>query len=219
VRVALADDSLLFREGLRLLLRDAEVDVTASTKDGAELLDAVADDPPDAVILDVRMPPTFTDEGLGAAEQLRRRHPDIGILVLTAHVDPSYAPRLLGTDGGGIGLLSKDKVADLPTLLDALTRLCRGETVIDQEIVAQLFSGPTRTRALSSLTRREQQVLALMAEGRANAAIAERLNVSERTVEAHIADIFSRLRIPAGRSDNRRVLAVLAWLRGDQPSS
>lgn len=218
MRVALADDSILFREGLHLLLGGADVEVTASTHDGAELLDAVAADPPDAVILDVRMPPTFTDEGLDVAEQLRRRHADIAILVLSAHVEPSYAARLLSSEGRGIGLLSKDRVADLPTLLDALTRLCRGETVIDQEIVAQLFSGPTRTKALSSLTHREQQVLALMAEGRANAAIAERLSVSERTVEAHIADIFNRLHIPAGRSDNRRVLAVLAWLRGDQPS-
>jgi DNA-binding NarL/FixJ family response regulator len=219
VRVALADDSILFREGLHLLLGGADVHVTASTHDGAELLEAVAEDPPDAVILDVRMPPTFTDEGIGVAQQLRRQHPDIGILVLTAHVEPSYAARLLSSDGRGIGLLSKDKVADLPTLLDALTRLCRGETVIDQEIVADLFSGPTRTWALRTLTPREQQVLALMAEGRANAAIAGRLNVSERTVEAHITDIFDRLRIPASRSDNRRVLAVLAWLRGEDPSA
>jgi DNA-binding NarL/FixJ family response regulator len=219
VRVALADDSILFREGLHLLLMDAEVHVTASTHDGEELIDAVADDPPDAVILDVRMPPTFTDEGLHVAEQLRRRHPGLGILVLTAHLDSSYAARLLHPNGRGVGLLSKDKVTDLATLLDALTRLCRGETVIDQEMVSNLFSGPTRSSALQALTRREQQVLGLMAEGRANAAIAERLSVSERTVETHISDIFGRLRIPDSPSDNRRVLAVLAWLRGDQPSA
>jgi DNA-binding NarL/FixJ family response regulator len=218
VRVALADDSILFREGLHLLLGGADVSVTASTHDGDELLAAIADDPPEAVILDVRMPPTFTDEGLDVAQELRRRHAAVGILVLSAHVEPSYAVRLLSPDGRGMGLLSKDKVADLPTLLDALTRLCRGETVIDQEIVANLFSGPPRSRALTALTHREQQVLALMAEGRANAAIAERLSVSERTVEAHITDIFDRLRIPAGRDDNRRVLAVLAWLHGNQPS-
>jgi DNA-binding NarL/FixJ family response regulator len=217
VRVALADDSVLFRDGLHLLLDGAEVAVTASVRTGDELLAAVLDDPPDVVVLDVRMPPTFTEEGLAVAEEIRRRCPDVGVLVLSAYVDPSYAVRLLARGGQGLGLLSKDKVADLPTLVDALTRVARGETVIDPEVVAHLFDGSTRTRTQIHLTGREEQVLTLMAQGRANVAIAAALHLSERTVETHIATIFDKLGIPASRSDNRRVLAVLAWLHEGQP--
>jgi DNA-binding NarL/FixJ family response regulator len=217
VRVALADDSVLFRDGLNLLLHGAAVDVTASVRTGDELLAAVADDPPDVVVLDVRMPPTFTDEGLAVAEEIRRRRPEVGVLVLSAYVDPSYAVRLLAHGGEGVGLLSKDKVADLATLVDTLDRVARGETVIDAEVVAHLFDRSARTRAQTRLTERERQVLTLMARGRANVAIAAALHVSERTVETHIATIFDKLGIPASRSDNRRVLAVLAWLHEEQP--
>ncbi len=216
MRVALADDSALFRDGLRLLLDSAQVEVSTWARSGEELLALIHDDQPDAVILDVRMPPTFTDEGLAVAERMRALYPGLGILVLSAYVDPSYAVRLLTKGGRGMGLLSKDRVADVATLVDALTRLHAGETVIDQEIVAHLFSRPTRARVLGSLTAREREVLALMAEGRANAAIAEALNLSERTVETYNAGIFDKLEIPAKRSDNRRVLAVLAWLRDEQ---
>ncbi|MGA8210016.1 MAG: response regulator transcription factor [Nocardioidaceae bacterium] len=220
MRVALADDSALFRDGLRLLLDSAGVEVTASARSGEDLIAQVATDPPDAVILDVRMPPTFTDEGLAVAEQLRARLPGMGILVLSAYVDPSYAVRLLTGGGHGMGLLSKDRVADLDTLVDALTRLHDGESVIDQEIVSQLFNRPGRARVLGALTARERDVLSLMAEGRANAAIAESLGLSERTVEAYNATIFDKLAIPVSRGANRRVLAVLAWLREEgAPSS
>jgi len=217
VRVALADDSVLFRDGLRLLLHGAAVEVTASVRNGDDLLAAVAADPPDLVVLDVRMPPTFTDEGLAVAEEIRRRRPEVGVLVLSAHVDPSYAVRLLAHGGEGVGLLSKDKVADLATLVDALDRVARGETVIDAEVVAHLFDRPARSRAQTRLSARERQVLTLMAQGRANVAIAAALHVSERTVETHVATIFDKLGIPPSRSDNRRVLAVLAWLHEEQP--
>jgi DNA-binding NarL/FixJ family response regulator len=218
VRVALADDSALFRDGLRLLLSSADVVVDTWARTGDELLLLIEDDPPDAVILDVRMPPTYTDEGLRAAEHLRERHPDLAILVLSAYVDPSYAVRLLAAGGRGVGLLSKDRVADLDTLVDALTRLAAGETVVDQDVVAALFRRGTRGRDLDALTSREREVLALMAEGRANTAIARALHLSERTVEAHNTTIFDKLAIPASRHDNRRVLAVLAWLRdGTEP--
>jgi DNA-binding NarL/FixJ family response regulator len=216
MRVALADDSALFRDGLRLLLSSANIEVTAQARTGIELLALIEADPPDAVILDVRMPPTFSDEGLAVAEQLRERHPTLAILVLSAYVDPSYAVRLLAHGGQGFGLLSKDRVADLATLIDALSRLHAGESVIDQQIVSHLFSRPTRARDLEDLTARERDVLELMAEGRANAAIAARLHLSERTVEAYNATIFEKLKIPANREDNRRVLAVLAWLRDAQ---
>jgi DNA-binding NarL/FixJ family response regulator len=213
VRVALADDSALFRDGLRLLLSSADVAVDTWARTGDELLPLIEDDPPDAVILDVRMPPTYTDEGLRVAERLRERHPDVAILVLSAYVDPSYAVRLLAAGGRGVGLLSKDRVADLDTLVDVLTRLAAGETVVDQDVVAALFRRNTRGRDLDALTSREREVLALMAEGRANTAIARALHLSERTVEAHNTTIFDKLAIPASRHHNRRVLAVLAWLR------
>jgi DNA-binding NarL/FixJ family response regulator len=213
VRVALADDSALFRDGLRLLLSSADVVVDTWARTGDELLPLIEDDPPDAVILDVRMPPTYTDEGLRVAERLRERHPDVAILVLSAYVDPSYAVRLLAAGGRGVGQLSKDRVADLDTLVDVLTRLAAGETVVDQDVVAALFRRNTRGRDLDALTSREREVLALMAEGRANTAIARALHLSERTVEAHNTTIFDKLAIPASRHHNRRVLAVLAWLR------
>jgi DNA-binding NarL/FixJ family response regulator len=214
VRVALADDSALFRDGLRLLLDSADVTVDTLARTGDALLAQIEDDPPDAVILDVRMPPTYTDEGLAVAERLRERHPGLAILVLSAYVDPSDAARLLASGGRGLGLLSKDRVADLDTLVDALTRLTAGETVIDEQIVAALFRRPTRARDLGALTSREREILALMAEGRANTAIARELHLSERTIEAYSTTIFDKLGIPASRRDNRRVLAVLAWLRG-----
>jgi DNA-binding NarL/FixJ family response regulator len=218
VRVAIADDSALFRDGLELLLGSAGVTVDRAARTGEELLAVTAADPPDVVILDVRMPPTHTDEGLVTAERLRARNPGLGILVLSAYVDPSDAVRLLADGGRGVGLLSKDRVADLATLVDALTRVRAGGTVIDEQIVTALFSRPTRARDLGALSSREREVLALMAAGRANAAIASELNLSERTVEAYNTTIFDKLGIPASRQDNRRVLAVLAWLRGGAPS-
>ncbi len=178
----------------------------------------VAADAPDAVVLDVRMPPTFTDEGLAAAEQIRDLDTGIAILVLSAYVDPSYASRLLRRGSRGLGLLSKDRVADLATLVDALDRLCCGGTVIDQDVVAHLFDRPRSSTALSSLTLRERDVLALMAEGRTNEAIAATLHLSERTVETYNTVIFDKLGIAPSREDNRRVRAVLTWLRGETPT-
>jgi DNA-binding NarL/FixJ family response regulator len=217
VRVAIADDSALFRDGLELLLGSAGVVVDRAARTGEELLAVTATDPPDVVILDVRMPPTHTDEGLVTAERLRERHPDLGILVLSAYVDPADAVRLLADGGHGMGLLSKDRVADLATLVDALTRVRDGGTVVDEQIVSALFSRPSRAQDLRALSSREREVLALMAAGRANAAIAHELNLSERTVEAYNTTIFDKLGIPANRQDNRRVLAVLAWLRDGGP--
>jgi DNA-binding NarL/FixJ family response regulator len=213
VRVALADDSALFREGLRLLLETAAIDVVAQARTGAELVAAVAEDPPDAVVLDVRMPPSFTDEGLVTAESLRAAHPGIAILVLSAYVETSFAVRLLRNGSAGLGMLSKDRVADLPTLIDALTRITSGETVIDQDVVTRLLTQPSRTRDLDRLSEREQDVLRLMAEGRSNSGIALALHLSERTVETYTANIFDKFALAADRVDNRRVLAVLTWLR------
>ncbi len=213
MRIALADDSALFREGLLLLLATADVPVTLQARTGEELLANLADDPLDAVILDIRMPPTFTDEGLATAERVRELLPDVAILVLSAYVEPSYALRLLKDGGRGLGMLSKDRVADLPTLLDALRRITAGETVVDHEIVTRLLTQPSRTRDLDRLSQREQDVLRLMAEGRSNGGIAESLHLSERTVESYTASIFDKLGIASEKSDNRRVRAVLTWLR------
>ena len=219
MRVALADDSTLFRDGIALLLDHASIEVTVSARTGEELLARIASDPPDVVITDLRMPPTYTDEGLAIAERARELCPDIAVLLLSAYIDSSHAVRLLAGHAHGLGLLSKDRVADLPTLVDALNRLHEGGTVLDEQVIAELFEQRTRTQGLAALTVRERQVLALMAEGRANASIGSMLHLSERTIEAYNAVIFDKLGIPATREDNRRVLAVLAWLRGEHPPS
>ena len=219
MRVALADDSALFRRGLAKLLTDVEVEVIAEASNGAELLERVSADPPDVVVLDIRMPPTFTDEGLVTAEQLHQQHPEVGVLLLSTYAETPYAARLLAEGSAGVGYLLKDQVDDTRTLRDALIRIAAGGCVIEADIVARLFNRQRTTNGLDRLTRRECDVLRLMAEGRSNLGIAQKLYLSQKTVEAHAAAIFTKLDLPIAADDNRRVLAVLTWLRSDQAGS
>ena len=215
LRLVLADDSLLLREGLVRLLGDAGFDVVAQAGSAEELLDAVRQHRPDVAIVDIRMPPTHTDEGLRAAEAIRAEHgTTVGILVLSQYVETTFALRLVDDGVGGVGYLLKDRVDDLEDFADAIRRIARGGSVIDPEVVAQLV-GRRRSRVpLDDLTDREREVLALMAEGRSNQAICDRLFLAPKTVEAHIANIFSKLELLPAPDDHRRVLAVLAHLRG-----
>ena len=185
----------------------------AAVADGDALLKAVADHHPDVVVVDIRMPPTHTDEGLRAAIALRREHPDVGALVFSQYVETRYAAQLLAESSVGIGYLLKDRVADVSDFMDALSRVAAGGTALDPEVVTQLLGASRRTGALgASLTPRESEVLALMAEGRSNAAIADALVVGEGAAEKHVANIFLKLGLPMTESDNRRVLAVLRYL-------
>jgi DNA-binding NarL/FixJ family response regulator len=215
LRLVVADDSLLLREGLVRLLGDAGFDVVAQAGSADELLDAVRRHRPDVAIVDIRMPPTHTDEGLRAAEAIRAEHgTTVGILVLSQYVETTFALRLVDDGVGGVGYLLKDRVDDLEDFADAVRRIARGGSVIDPEVVAQLV-GRRRARVpLDDLTDREREVLALMAEGRSNQAICDRLFLAPKTVEAHIANIFSKLELLPAPDDHRRVLAVLAHLRG-----
>jgi DNA-binding NarL/FixJ family response regulator len=213
VRVVIADDSVLLREGVARLLTEAGFDVVGQAADADELLLEVADKGPDVAIVDIRMPPTHTDEGLRAARQLRSLYPELGVLVLSQFVRPSYAFELLADDASGVGYLLKDRVSDLHELSDAVHRVGEGGSVLDPSVVAQLV-GRRRPRndPIDELTERERDVLALMAEGRSNHAIAERLFITDRTVEKHVKSIFMKLKISATQDDHRRVLAVLAYL-------
>jgi DNA-binding NarL/FixJ family response regulator len=213
VRVVIAEDSVLLREGLTRLLAEAAVEVVASAGDAEGFLRAVETHRPDAVIVDVRMPPTFTDEGLRAALLVRRRWPHIGVLVLSQWVEERLAAELLtvrGDDTAGVGYLLKDRVGDLDQFVDALHRVADGGSALDPEVVAQLLA--RRGRPLDSLTVRERQVLGLMAEGRSNSAIAAALVVSPASVEKYVSGIFAKLGLPPSDADHRRVLAVLRYL-------
>jgi DNA-binding NarL/FixJ family response regulator len=213
VRIVIAEDSVLLREGLTRLLAEAGHEVVASAAEAEEFLRAVAAHQPEVVVVDVRMPPTFTDEGLRAALVVRSRWPSVGVLVLSQYVEERYATELLSDRPQGVGYLLKDRVADLTEFLDALDRVAAGGSVLDPEVVGQLL---TRSRhPLASLTPRELDVLALMAEGRTNAAIAATLFVGDGAVEKHINSIFAKLGLAQADRDHRRVLAVLRYLGAD----
>jgi DNA-binding NarL/FixJ family response regulator len=213
VRVVIADDSVLLREGVARLLAEAGFEVVGQAGDADELLREVADKRPDVAIVDIRMPPTHTDEGLRAARELRSRYPTLGVLVLSQYVRPSYAFELLADDARGVGYLLKDRVSDVRDLADAVNRVGDGGSVLDPSVVSQLVGRRRQGHdPIDDLTERERQVLALIAEGRSNRAIAERLVITERTVEKHVKSILGKLRIAGSPEDHRRVLAVLAYL-------
>ena len=210
MRVVIAEDSVLLREGLSRLLIDAGIDVVAATGEAEEFLRLVDAQRPDVVVVDVRMPPSFSDEGLRAALVVRQRWPEVGVLVLSQYVEERYASELLAERGGAVGYLLKDRVADVADFIDALRRIAAGGSVLDPEVVAQVLA---RSRSpLASLTPREREVLGLMAEGRSNVAIAGALSVGEGAVEKYISSIFSKLALTPTDSDHRRVLAVLRYL-------
>jgi DNA-binding NarL/FixJ family response regulator len=213
MRVAIADDSALFREGLELQLTRSGQQVVIMTRTGDELLALIGRQQVDAAILDVRMPPTFTDEGLQTAEQLAARHPEVGILLLSAYAETAYAERLFAPGTERRGYLLKDQVDDAAALCDALKRICRGESVVDDLIVKRLLRRQESRNELAILTERERLVLQYMAEGRSNAGIAGIMYISDKTVEAYVARIFTKLGLAGTGAANRRVLAVLAWLR------
>ena len=210
--MVVADDSMLLREGLVRLLTEAECEVVAAVADAPTFLAAVDEHRPDVAVVDVRMPPTMTDDGLRAAVEARRRQPGLAVLMLSAYIERSYADALLSDGRGRVGYLLKDRVASLTVLVDALRTLTAGGTVLDPEVVAQLLVA-RRADPLAALTPRERDVLQLMAEGRSNAAIAEALVVSGGAVEKHVSNIFAKINLPDLGTDNRRVLAVLAWLK------
>jgi DNA-binding NarL/FixJ family response regulator len=213
LRVVIADDEVLLREGLDRLLTEAGIEVVGKVGNAGELLRKVRLTRPDVAIIDIRMPPTHTDEGIGAAVEIRSAHPETAVLVLSHYLDSRYALRLMEEHPGGVGYLLKDRVSDLALLTDALTRLQEGECVIDPTIVSRLVRRSPLRSSLDDLTEREREVLALIAEGRSNKGICERLYLSPKTVEAHVKHVLQKLDIDESPDDHRRVLAVLAYLR------
>ncbi|MEV8032998.1 response regulator transcription factor [Streptomyces sp. NPDC086182] len=211
MRVVIAEDSALLRDGLAQLLQLRGVEVVAAVGDADALLAGVAEHEPDVAVVDIRLPPTQTDEGIRAAVRLRQDHPGTGVLVFSQYVETKYATQLLGNPAG-FGYLLKERVVDIGEFVDAMERVASGGTALDPEVVSQLFGASRRIRALDALTPREREVLALMAEGRTNHAIAAALTVSERAVEKHIANIFLKLDLPPSDTGHRRVLAVLRYL-------
>jgi DNA-binding NarL/FixJ family response regulator len=212
MRVVIAEDAAIFREGLVRLLEDRGHRVCAAVADGEALLAAVAAHRPDVAVVDIRMPPTHTDEGLRAALRLRADHPGTGVLVFSQYIETRYAARLLQASAAGVGYLLKDRVADVAEFTEALARVAAGGTALDPEVVGQLLGAGRHARGLAALTAREREVLALMAEGRSNVGIADVLVISAGVVEKHVASIFAKLGLPPAEGDNRRVLAVLRYL-------
>jgi DNA-binding NarL/FixJ family response regulator len=212
VRIVIAEDSVLLRAGLTRLLGDAGEDVIAAVGDGAALVGMVERHRPDLAIVDVRMPPSFTDEGLRAALEIRERWPEVGVLVLSQYVEERYAADLLAASSTGVGYLLKDRVADVSEFVSAVRRVGEGGTALDPEVVSQILARTRRRDPIDRLSPRERAVLGLMAEGRSNVAIAEQLHLSASAVEKHVGSIFSKLDLPPTEQDHRRVLAVLRWL-------
>ncbi|WCB93510.1 Transcriptional regulatory protein DegU [Baekduia alba] len=213
MRVVIADDNLLVREGITSLLRRAEVDVAAESGCADDLLRDVAHHTPDVAIVDIRMPPDQSDEGIRAAQEIRLRHPRVGIVILSQHVDLGTATRVLAESAAGLGYLLKDRVTDLDDFVATLRHVAAGGSALDPQVVSGLLAGFRDKDVLSALTAREREVLQLVAEGRSNRGIADRLGMSERGVQKHVTAIFGKLAVPSGEDDNRRILAVLAYLR------
>jgi DNA-binding NarL/FixJ family response regulator len=212
LRVVIAEDSAVLRDGLVQLLVDRGFVITGAVSDPESLRRSVERERPDVAIVDIRMPPTFTDEGLRAAIDLRRQHEGLGILLFSQYIETRYAAELLAEDASGIGYLLKDRVADVSDFVEALVRVASGGTALDPEVITQLMGASRRTQSLSVLSAREKEVLSLMAEGRSNAAIAAALVISDGAVEKHVANIFTKFDLPVSQSDHRRVLAVLRFL-------
>jgi DNA-binding NarL/FixJ family response regulator len=212
LRIAIAEDSAILRDGLVQLLVDRGFVITDAVGDAEALKRSVARERPDVAVIDIRMPPTFTDEGLRAAIDLRHQHKGLGVLMFSQYIETRYAAQLLADDAAGIGYLLKDRVADVSDFVEALVRVASGGTALDPEVVTQLLGASRRANSISSLSGREKEVLSLMAEGRSNGAIAGALVVSEGAVEKHVANIFTKFDLPVSQADHRRVLAVLRFL-------
>ena len=214
MRVMIAEDNVLLREGLVRLLTESGIEVAGSSGNADKLLVLVDDDPPDVAIIDIRLPPTHTDEGMKAALKIRAGHPDVGVLVLSQYVEVGLAMQLLGDSAAGVGYLLKDRVSNVKEFMDAVARVADGGSAIDPTIVSALISKQRKRDPLDRLTPREREVLALMAEGRSNQGIADRFVITLRAVEKYVSSIFSKLDLPTTGSDSKRVLAVLLYLRG-----
>ncbi|ALG06905.1 response regulator transcription factor [Kibdelosporangium phytohabitans] len=211
MRVVIAEDSVLLRAGIERLLADEGIETVAAVEDGERLLEVLDEHRPDLAIVDVRMPPTFTDEGLRAVLRARERMPDLPVLVLSQYVEERYAVELISSGAGGVGYLLKERVADVAEFVDAVNRVARGGTAIDQEVISQLMARGRRN-PIDALTPREREVLGLMAQGMSNAAIAKSLTVSDGAVEKHVGNIFAKLGLEPSQEEHRRVRAVLAYL-------
>ena len=213
MKVVLADDSVLLREGIARILEEAGFDVVGQAGNPDELMLKVRSYSPDVAVVDIRMPPTQTDEGLRAAKEIRERHPGVGVLVLSQYVEPEYAMDLLSESAEGVGYLLKDRISDVKEFAAAVRRVAEGGSALDPSVVSQLVGRRRGNDPVSQLTPREREVMELMAEGRSNSGIAERLVITERAVEKHVTSIFGKLRLASAPEDHRRVLAVLAFLR------
>lgn len=217
MRIVIAEDAVLLREGVAGLLEDAGHAVVARVGDAEALMAVVAEHDPDLAIVDVRMPPTYEDEGMLAAVEIRKRHPATAVLVLSQHVESRHAVELVGS-GGGFGYLLKDRILDVDEFLEAAERVCRGGSALDPEVVKQLLAPPQDGEALGALTPREREVLGLMAEGKTNAGIAKQLWLTEKTVETHVSSILGKLDLPPDADTHRRVMAVVTFLRRTAPA-
>jgi DNA-binding NarL/FixJ family response regulator len=215
VRVVIADDSQLLREGIASFVRSEGIEVVAEASSAEELLAAVDEHEPDVAIVDIRMPPTQTDEGIQAAHEIRRRHPDMGVVLLSQHVEVGVATQVLAEAPERLGYLLKDRVTDPADFAGSLRRVAGGGTALDPQVVSGLLADPGKDGPLRSLSPRERDVLELVAEGRSNKAIGERLVITQGAVQKHVSTIFSKLGLPAGRDDDRRILAVLTFMRPD----